>query len=191
MVRNLQLYQEARFYAVDETTAKTHLKKLQKDINSVSFQKVAAADSIRSFSAALSSGVGWGLGEGHGGCTVRPTKSPPCCREFGRSSLTLKLSFAFGHAGLKQIDFSQLALVNGWTDQSAASTPPTLATLRLTSRRATTHHLRDGEVVLYMRPDSGVWQVRYKLLDRRWRCRACYAGCAPGRKITLREIPAP
>jgi hypothetical protein len=61
MVRNLQLYQEARFYAVDETTAKTHLKKLQKDINSVSFQKVAAADSIRSFSAALSSGVGWGL----------------------------------------------------------------------------------------------------------------------------------
>ena len=71
---------------------------------------------------------------------------------------------------MKQIDFSQLALVNGVTDQSAASIPPTMATLKLTSRRATTHHLRDGEVVLYMRPDSGVWQVRYKLLDRRWRC---------------------
>ena len=71
---------------------------------------------------------------------------------------------------MKQIDFSQLALVNGRTDQSAASIPPTLATLKLTSRRATTHHLRDGEVVLYMRPDSGVWQVRYKLLDRRWHC---------------------
>ena len=84
--------------------------------------------------------------------------------------MTLKLSFAFGPKGLKQIDFSQLALVNGRTDQSAASIPPTLATLTLTSRRATTHHLRDGEVVLYMRPDSGVWQVRYKLLDRRWRC---------------------
>lgn len=71
---------------------------------------------------------------------------------------------------MKQIDFSQLALVNGRTDQSAASIPPTLATLTLSSRRATTHHLRDGEVVLYRRPDSGVWQVRYKLLDRRWRC---------------------
>ncbi len=71
---------------------------------------------------------------------------------------------------MKQIDFSQLALVKGRTDQSAASIPPTLATLTLTSRRATTHHLRDGEVVLYRRPDSGVWQVRYKLLDRRWRC---------------------
>jgi hypothetical protein len=72
--------------------------------------------------------------------------------------------------GLKQIDFSQLALVNGRTQKSAASIPPTLATLTLTSRRATTHYLRDGEVVLYRRPDSGVWQVRYKLLDRRWCC---------------------
>jgi uncharacterized protein (UPF0332 family) len=33
----------------------------------------------------------------------------------------LKLSFAFGAKGLKQIDFSQLALVNGRNEQSAAS----------------------------------------------------------------------
>jgi hypothetical protein len=25
-------------------------------------------------------------------------------------------------------------------------------------------------VVLYLRPGSSVWQVRYKLFDRRWRC---------------------
>jgi len=74
----------------------------------------------------------------------------------------LKLSFAFGAEGLKQIDFLHLALVNGKSEQSAASIPLTLATLHLTSRRYTTHHLRDGEVVLYMRPDSGVWQVCYK-----------------------------
>jgi hypothetical protein len=43
--------------------------------------------------------------------------------------LTLKLSFAFGAKGLKQIDFSQLALVNDRTLKSAASIPPTLATL--------------------------------------------------------------
>ena len=30
--------------------------------------------------------------------------------------------------------------------------------------------MRDGEVVLYLRPDSKVWQVRYKLFDRKWRC---------------------
>ena len=71
---------------------------------------------------------------------------------------------------MKQIDFSQLALLNGRTEQSLASIPPTLAALRLTTRLDTTHHLRDGEVVLYLRPGSSVWQVRYKLLDRRWHC---------------------
>lgn len=30
--------------------------------------------------------------------------------------------------------------------------------------------MRDGEVVLYLRPTSRVWQVRYKLFDRKWRC---------------------
>ena len=31
-------------------------------------------------------------------------------------------------------------------------------------------YLRDGEVVLYQRSESSVWQVRYKLSDRRWHC---------------------
>ena len=31
-------------------------------------------------------------------------------------------------------------------------------------------YLRDGEVVLYKRPDSSVWQVRFKLFDRKWHC---------------------
>jgi hypothetical protein len=61
MIRNLQLFQEARFYAVDETTAKSRLKTLQKDIRSVSFKRLAAADSIRTLAAALASGLGWGL----------------------------------------------------------------------------------------------------------------------------------
>lgn len=30
--------------------------------------------------------------------------------------------------------------------------------------------MRDGEVVLYLRPMSQVWQVRYKLFDRKWHC---------------------
>jgi hypothetical protein len=31
-------------------------------------------------------------------------------------------------------------------------------------------YLRDGEVILYKRPDSTVWQVRFKLFDRKWHC---------------------
>jgi site-specific recombinase XerD len=30
------------------------------------------------------------------------------------------------------------------------------------------HHLRDQQVVLYKRPRSSVWQMRYKLFDRKW-----------------------
>lgn len=30
-------------------------------------------------------------------------------------------------------------------------------------------HLRDGEVVLYKRPESDIWQARFKLFDRKWR----------------------
>jgi len=45
-----------------------------------------------------------------------------------------------------------------------------LKRLHITARKDTTHHMRDGEVVLYLRPDSKVWQVRYKLFDRKWRC---------------------
>ena len=47
---------------------------------------------------------------------------------------------------------------------------PFLSQLDLTTRKPTTHHIRDGEVVLYLRPTSRVWQVRYKLFDRKWRC---------------------
>lgn len=32
------------------------------------------------------------------------------------------------------------------------------------------HHLRDGAVVLYRRARSKVWQVRFKLFDRKWHC---------------------
>ena len=49
-------------------------------------------------------------------------------------------------------------------------TEPLIKKLHITARKETTHHLRDGEVVLYLRPDSQVWQVRYKLYDRKWRC---------------------
>jgi hypothetical protein len=45
-----------------------------------------------------------------------------------------------------------------------------LAQLTITARLETTHHLRDREVVLYLRPGSRVWQVRYKLFDRKWHC---------------------
>lgn len=45
-----------------------------------------------------------------------------------------------------------------------------ISSLHLSARKETTHHMRDGEVVLYLRPSSKVWQVRYKLFDRKWRC---------------------
>ena len=48
--------------------------------------------------------------------------------------------------------------------------PPSLVRLNITAKKETTHHMRDGEVVLYQRSDSSVWQVRYKLSDRRWHC---------------------
>jgi len=67
---------------------------------------------------------------------------------------------------LKQIDFLQLARLHGSSGQSPESTPATLAQLNLTFRKETTHHLRDGEVVLYLRPGSSIWQLRYKLFYR-------------------------
>ena len=47
---------------------------------------------------------------------------------------------------------------------------PALVRLNITARKETTHHMRDGELVLYPRSESSVWQVRYKLSDRRWHC---------------------
>ena len=54
----------------------------------------------------------------------------------------------------------------------ATPTPSTLPALKLvagvTPEARRIHHLRDGAVVLYRRSRSQVWQVRYKLEDRRW-----------------------
>jgi hypothetical protein len=71
---------------------------------------------------------------------------------------------------LKQIDFLQLAAQLQSSGQAPAVVPPSLVRLNITAKKETTHHMRDGEVVLYQRSDSSVWQVRYKLADRRWHC---------------------
>jgi integrase len=71
---------------------------------------------------------------------------------------------------LKQIDFLLLAAQLQSSGQAPAVMPPSLVRLNITARKETTHHMRDGEVVLYQRSDSKVWQVRYKLSDRQWHC---------------------
>ena len=45
---------------------------------------------------------------------------------------------------------------------------PTTAPAVLTAVAAPIHYYRDGDVVLYKRPDSGVWQCRYRLLGGAW-----------------------
>jgi len=71
---------------------------------------------------------------------------------------------------LKQISPLQPGQLHEWSGQSSEPYSSTLSQLNFTARKETTHHLRDGEVVLYLRPDSKVWQVRYKLFDRKWHC---------------------
>jgi len=71
---------------------------------------------------------------------------------------------------LKQISPLQQGQLHEWSGQSSEPYSSTLSQLNFTARKETTHHLRDGEVVLYLRPDSKVWQVRYKLFDRKWHC---------------------
>jgi len=71
---------------------------------------------------------------------------------------------------LKQISPLQPEQLHEWSGQSSEPYSSTLSQLNFTARKETTHHLRDGEVVLYLRPDSKVWQVRYKLFDRKWHC---------------------
>jgi integrase len=97
-------------------------------------------------------------------------KIQACSQVFGRPFCTAKLSCGFGTGNLKQIDFLQLAAQLQSSGQAAAVIPPTLNRLSITARKETTHSIRDGEVVLYLRPDSAVWQVRYKLFDRKWHC---------------------
>ena len=70
-----------------------------------------------------------------------------------------------------QIDFQQLVhRLQNPSPIAPTSPSPLFKSLHITARKDTTHHLRDGEVVLYLRPDSRVWQVRYKLFSRKWRC---------------------
>ena len=71
---------------------------------------------------------------------------------------------------MKQISPLQPEQLHEWSGQSPEPYSSTLSQLNFTARKETTHHLRDGEVVLYLRPDSKVWQVRYKLFDRKWHC---------------------
>jgi integrase len=72
---------------------------------------------------------------------------------------------------LKQTQIGFLQLVHRLQTATDHITPePLIKKLHITARKETTHHMRDGEVVLYLRPDSKVWQVRYKLFDRKWRC---------------------
>ena len=95
-------------------------------------------------------------------------KNQPARLGSGRPFCTANLSCGFGPSKLKQIDFLQLAARLQSSGQAAAVIPPSLERLRITARKETTHPIRDGEVVLYLRPDSAVWQVRYKLFDRKW-----------------------
>lgn len=70
-----------------------------------------------------------------------------------------------------QMSFTQLAAVySNPTSPLPPPAQPLLNKLHITARKETTHHMRDGDVVLYLRPRSSLWQVRYKLFDRHWRC---------------------
>lgn len=71
---------------------------------------------------------------------------------------------------MKQINFYELAAKLQAPQSALEEIPPTLKQLNITRRKPTTHILRDGDVVLYLRPESSVWQVRYKLFHRNWRC---------------------
>jgi hypothetical protein len=51
--------------------------------------------------------------------------------------------------------------------QNPTSNVITLASLSLV-KQPNTVHLRDGELVLYKRGKSTVWQARFKLYDKRW-----------------------
>lgn len=69
---------------------------------------------------------------------------------------------------------TQLTYPSFWQSEGADSVPtpsPTLSSLTLVGSKTAKgdiHHLRDGCVVLYRRPRSSVWQVRFKLFDQRW-----------------------
>jgi len=69
---------------------------------------------------------------------------------------------------LKQTQIGFLHLAHSVQAGSVQANPQSsLKRLHITARKDTTHHMRDGEVVLYLRPGSRVWQVRYQLFDRK------------------------
>ena len=63
--------------------------------------------------------------------------------------------------------FGTASAVNVVLNDKPATATSTASPLRLSTAAAAEphiHHLRDGEVVLYRRPRSRIWQCRYKLL---------------------------
>jgi integrase len=65
-----------------------------------------------------------------------------------------------------QLSYPTLAHANSSTLQPKASFQTTFNGLATAAARC--HTLRDGELVLYKRPHSRVWQCRYKLYDNEW-----------------------
>lgn len=76
---------------------------------------------------------------------------------------------------MKQAPFSLISYtfrLQGPNPEPSTQPPTPLRGLSLSTTERNVHYLRDGEVVLYKRPRSRVWQVRYKLYDRQWHRRS-------------------
>lgn len=69
--------------------------------------------------------------------------------------------------GMKQTQLSYPTLPHGAGSAAAAVSFQT-STNKLQPTQARIHTLRDGELVLYKRSHSSVWQCRYKLYDNDW-----------------------
>ena len=71
-----------------------------------------------------------------------------------------------------QITYPTLALLVQGSNTPArmGRLPSSLALLNLLKPKAKheLHYLRDGCVVLFKRPNSDTWQVRFRLYDRKW-----------------------
>ena len=65
-----------------------------------------------------------------------------------------------------QLSYPTLAHAHSSTLQTTASFQTTFNGLATVAARI--HTLRDGELVLYKRSHSRVWQCRYKLYDNQW-----------------------
>ena len=71
-----------------------------------------------------------------------------------------------------QITYPTLAVLEqaSLTPARMGRPPSSLALLNLLEPKAKheLHYLRDGCVVLFKRPNSDAWQVRFRLYDRKW-----------------------